>query len=243
MTRNGSPDPRARFKRGAAMSEMVLVLPVLVTILVLLFFLGQGLARVERATILARYEAWRSAARAPGPRPDTTTDHAELNEVFLGNAARRIRHGRGGGFPPRAVNELARRGPSRAAALTRELARRREAGRRATVRVRFEPLMPVTAGLEREIRREHVRIGHDWRTANGWTRLPSDDPRRGQWPGHPGWYPAAPRTNGSLAAAAAAFWPTMDQRFAPSRGELSGMLGNAYRGSPGYTGPFVVEPP
>ncbi len=50
-------------RRGTAMVEMVLVLPILLFFLSLLFFFGRGLARVVRLHVIDRYEASRVAAQ------------------------------------------------------------------------------------------------------------------------------------------------------------------------------------
>jgi hypothetical protein len=78
-------------RRGAAMSEMVLVAPVLLLVLVLLFYFGALMPRTERALMMARYETWRAAeANAPGPAGDPTSGHAHLNEAFFEGYARSL---------------------------------------------------------------------------------------------------------------------------------------------------------
>ncbi|MAE62267.1 MAG: hypothetical protein CMJ49_13040 [Planctomycetaceae bacterium] len=76
-------------RRGAVMTEFMLVLPLLVLIMALVWFFGQALARSQRNIVMTRYETWRSADRAPGPSGDAL-DQAELNDTFFNAGAETI---------------------------------------------------------------------------------------------------------------------------------------------------------
>jgi hypothetical protein len=73
------------------MSEMVMVAPILLLVLVLLFYFGALMPRTQRASMMARYETWRDAeVDAPGPASGVPGDHAQLNETFFEGYARSI---------------------------------------------------------------------------------------------------------------------------------------------------------
>lgn len=99
---------RQTSRRGAAMSEFVLVLPLLVVIFALLLYFGRLMVRVERASQMARYETWRNVQQAPGPYVadpgqgvnDTGSNQPLMNQTFFGGKATWVRRGLNGtGFP------------------------------------------------------------------------------------------------------------------------------------------------
>ncbi|MEM7683053.1 MAG: hypothetical protein AAF288_13955 [Planctomycetota bacterium] len=79
------PDRRklARARRGTAMSETLLVLPFLLVIFSLMFFLGLNLKRLERATMLGGYEARRQAVVGEGPGGTLATERTAFGELFF----------------------------------------------------------------------------------------------------------------------------------------------------------------
>lgn len=58
--------------RGSAMIEAVLALPLIMLILVLLFFMGRGMVRVQRARMMDRFEAWRLVNHMYFNEPDSS---------------------------------------------------------------------------------------------------------------------------------------------------------------------------
>ena len=54
--------------RGSAMTETVLVLPLIFIVLALLFFFGLAMTRLQRSSVTDRYEAWPSGAIRAGAR-------------------------------------------------------------------------------------------------------------------------------------------------------------------------------
>lgn len=66
MHRDPHPVPTSR-RRGVAAMEAVLVLPVIFALLALIMYCGVTMLRWHRVASVDRYEAWRSAAYAPGP--------------------------------------------------------------------------------------------------------------------------------------------------------------------------------
>ena len=60
------------------MMEMLLVLPFLLLILGMMFYMGRGMMRVQYAQVMSRHESWRVAARVPdelGPHVDRWSAH------------------------------------------------------------------------------------------------------------------------------------------------------------------------
>ncbi len=70
---------------GVAMIETLLVLPMVLFVLALVIYFGFAMQRMQRATMMDRYESWRSAARAPGPAVDVTDtgDTRQMRATFF----------------------------------------------------------------------------------------------------------------------------------------------------------------
>lgn len=90
---------RCGARRGAVMSETVLVLPLVFVLLALMFFLGATMTRLYRASAIDRYESRRLTTQAPGPATGLgmLNGHARVNvsshltealnrEFFIGTA-------------------------------------------------------------------------------------------------------------------------------------------------------------
>lgn len=66
-------------RRGVAMIETVLALPFFLVILALVIMVGFWMVRLQKATQLSRYEAWRAQAHAAGPHaPPVFADDGSL---------------------------------------------------------------------------------------------------------------------------------------------------------------------
>jgi len=72
---------------GTAMMETVLVLPLIFVILALLFYFGQNMTRLQRASVTDRYEAWRQTQYAPGPGAEFAKSPSEFGDANLLNQA------------------------------------------------------------------------------------------------------------------------------------------------------------
>ncbi len=89
MTNSQIPMTNVR-RRGAAMSEAVMIIPLVVVILALLMYFGKLMVRAERDSMLARYETWRSAQQAPGPGRNEPNGNAHLNSAYFGGHAQEV---------------------------------------------------------------------------------------------------------------------------------------------------------
>lgn len=82
--------------RGSAMTETVLVLPLIFFILGLLFFFGQAMTRWQRSSVTDRYEAWRQTQYGQGPGAEFAKrgfdfgSAGQLNQIFFGDNADRL---------------------------------------------------------------------------------------------------------------------------------------------------------
>ncbi len=82
--------------RGSAMTETVLVLPLIFVVLALLFFFGQAMTRWQRSSVTDRYEVWRQAQYAPGPgvtfekHSRSFGDGVLLDEAFFAGNTHRL---------------------------------------------------------------------------------------------------------------------------------------------------------
>jgi len=79
---------------GTAMTETVLILPLVLVVLALLFFFGQAMTRLQRSSVADRYEAWRQTQYAPGPGAEFGKGPVEFGNAglldrafFAGNAS------------------------------------------------------------------------------------------------------------------------------------------------------------
>lgn len=68
-------------RRGSALIEMVMVVPLLATIIGLTFFFGWAMANQQHVRVSSRYAAWRQV------RAGESVSGDELNEIFFGDRA------------------------------------------------------------------------------------------------------------------------------------------------------------
>lgn len=216
--------------RGTATTELVLVLPFLAFILALLIFFGRAMVRVQRAQVMDRYEAWRTAAYAMPSFPRAGDDNAQLNDTFFAGNAQAIVP-----ISPSSLPDDAPRGLLDAASTSqdsRDLAQailaRLPHGLGAGFSTTPLPRQAYLSFLEGPITHSHTRTDHDWAFVNGW--------RIDQWD------PLSPRAEigGSL-------WNLFFQRFDSELGPLRDR-GNVLAAStlnlliiqPSYAGPAIV---
>jgi len=210
-------------RRASAMIETVLVLPVVILILLLLLFFGRANVRVQHADMTARYDAWRRAARAPGPE-----GRLALNRTFFAGNANVLDRTANRWFPPEPGEQLVTAAPTQA---TSELVERAlqalPRGRQVKITVRHEDRLALFDRLNRPILRSHTRLDGDWPFVRAWRDAGGT------------WRSSGPRTQ--LAPAVhETFWPNFDQRLAGASGsDAAQMIRGLYRGAPGYRGPEV----
>ena len=77
----------AKPRRGAAMIEMVVSLPLIFVIIALTFFFGTRMWRLQQAEAMARYEAWGMVHAGPSPKTYNYYNNSELNVAFMNNTA------------------------------------------------------------------------------------------------------------------------------------------------------------
>ncbi len=250
-------------RRGAVMMEFVLIIPLVMIILALLFYMGRLVVRVHHASVMARYETWRQVAQGPGPSSNDPLGHPQLNEAFFGGNASTIRHAvDDGAFPEEPYQDLitaASTQSSDARTLADALVyhsggnMRNSHGHREGFHVMhdntidtWDRLIAVTGSdvenPERSpLTRRHVRIGTDWPYTNDWRA--SDTQWRDTWGVDP--HPLRARRD--------AFWLPWDLaldgvdgashlEYYNSRSEvpgesLAGLVRGLYLYAPEYRGP------
>jgi len=254
-----------RRSRGAAMAEFVLVMPLIVVIIVLLFYMGRLMIEAQKATVMVRYEVWRDVDQAPRPGSDEANNHPQLNQVFYDNRAQDITHvGHNGAFPEDPYDQMQDAGDrispdagvlANTWMFTPDQTHRNPRGRREAFgvlgkdrqRARWEGATSIARRdirnpEEAMIRRRHLRIADAWSFTNNWRA--SDD----QWENVGG------NGRGHLRAVRDAFFMPFDQQLDAIDGtaereccggpehpgdSLAGLLRRLYVQSPGYRGPTV----
>jgi hypothetical protein len=157
--------PGGRTRRGAALIEFVLVIPLLALVLGLTFFFGWSMRNQQRMRMAFRYAAWRRVHGVGETLPSPVSSR-EINRKFFGDAAAGV----GVHFPRGPdqvlidyVGEVSARS-GRAGALAEELVLGHfPRGRGARGSAEF----PTDVGLWQKftgaIRASHVRDGVEWR--------------------------------------------------------------------------------
>lgn len=221
------------------MMETVFVTPLLLLIAALLIFFGRSAMRMERAAMIDRFEVWRRVENSPGPHGDNSGNPL-LNSAFLNNAARTVESVGFGDLPDEpggaafsaAVLAHANFQPQ-TPALADQLVADTDGRRSGGYRVEFAPIAPASIPLDRPFTHRHARIGHNWRSANGW-----------QLDGGT-WKPAGPHTN-VLPSSRTVFFPTqgeaLENAAQAANGQVSARVRNAYLNEPRYVGPEVNFP-
>jgi len=219
--------------RGAVMTEMVLVLPLVLLILALLVFLGRGHMRVQRAHVADRYVAWQETAYAGGPSRSGESETA-LNVTFFGGNAESLSLGRSGVFPTAATDRLeeyARAYSTEAGDLAQASVDALPAGISITVDVSYSSDVPLERGLIRSIRHRHTRMHTDWRAGNAVGSNPDFE-----------WVAAGPGSNHNRANRDV-FYDQIDQDLQnlPGDNRLADRVRGLYLDQPGYRGPWQRE--
>lgn len=172
--------------RGAAMTEMVLVLPLLLVILSLVFFFGRLMVRAQHTQVMSRYETWRQVIEAPGPAPlneFSSPSYTQMNVTFFGNQAAQVSHTiNDNNFPDDTYGDLieaATNASADAGALAQSLLYRPPGdeprmshGHREGFRVSYTTEVPLWRRMEGPIDRHSARVGHEWHFSHDWTAGP-----------------------------------------------------------------------
>jgi len=156
------------------MSEMVLVVPLLLLVLVMTVYFGKSLIRIQRSTVMDRYEAWRHVNEAPGPAV-IDGDPDQINQTFHAARARDINYLSHAGFPTDAgsmwIVETESTSPDGADLLRLWLnpgtGHRLPTGRRVEFTTEYDSDGPLTERYDGPFTREHWRIGNSWKFVNG----------------------------------------------------------------------------
>ena len=236
-----NPSPQApkrptsrRRRRGTAMIEAVIVLPFIFFTLALVVYFGFQIERLQRATVVDRYESWRGAARAEGPQASTLNGRRtrELSETFFAGdtPAELLIEGRD--FFPREPHtewrNLVADEHAQAGTLADAYFDGFPRGRSVRFYTRHDTDIRMLAAMQRPIRHRHTRLDTDWRFANG-LRLDDKD----------GWVPDSPRVTPGQAVRTV-HYGTFDGKLAPyTDNPIANAVREFYGIYPPYRGPRV----
>ncbi len=167
-------------RRGTAMMELVLILPMIMLVLALLFFFGKVMVRTQQAQVMSRYEVWRDVANAPGPSSGSDANqHPQLNNTFFDGQAASLQWYHHGGWYPREVRmelvELAAQYSSEAEETAQSLmfvpfaeGARQPHGHHEGFIVDYDTGVPLWRTLSSEFRRQFWMMNNDWRHTIDW---------------------------------------------------------------------------
>ncbi len=248
-----------RRHRGTAMPELVLVLPLLMLILSLVFYVGRVVVRTQHAQVMARYETWRDVSNAPGPSSQGDAEHHQLNSAFFAGQADYVHwQVNDRAYVRQALDETIARAQTHSAEAERladailyrppsETPRRRH-GHREGFKAQYSTGVPLWQRLDGPFHRRHVLMDGDWRWVFDW-RASAD-----AWSGSGGPTPHHPRGvrdaffadfDGELDAldgdttAEYGDWADSPQRY--DADILAGFIRSLYLREPNYRGPIVHD--
>ena len=150
----------SRRRRGAAILEFVLCIPLLATILGLTFFFGWSMKNQQRMRMVARYDAWRHVLT------NDDTHHDDLNKVFFDGKSSGLgfAHGTGPDDTLRDLVDAVGQFSQLAQPLADELVMDRfPRGRSASPSGGFPTDVGVWRKFHGDIKSHHVRDGVEWR--------------------------------------------------------------------------------
>ena len=169
MTADARTGWLSRRRRGTALLEFVMSVPLFALIIMLIFFFGWSMTNQQHVKASSRYVTWRSVLTGSG------TSNEELNRLFFQQQAPEDENYRtgGGGGPTDALEGLVAASASRGAAVG-ELAdqlvmQRFPHGRSTRMAVRFETSIDAWRQFTGRIYSDHTRDGVEWR--HGQARL------------------------------------------------------------------------
>lgn len=217
--------------RGAAMIELVLVLPLLFVLLTLMFFFGRELVRMQHADSMNRYESWRQAEHATGPGGGGD----ELNVLFFLGEARDVSLASRSWFPPepgQMVRTAAGQRSADAERLVDEMLVTLPGGRQVRTTTEHADSLRVWEELQGPIREQHVRLANHWRFVNGI-----------EWDaGSEQWRAAEPGVTHDRLVEELFLYDGLSRPLEATDTQLARTLRNLYLHVPGYSGPEVPSP-
>jgi len=160
-----------RRHQGTAMTEMILVIPFLATILGLTFFFGWAMMHKQQVLVADRYAAWRRIETGAWPTEN------DLNRMVFVNKAQDVQlSGTTDGLketPRDLVGEADARHQLAGALADDLVVQRFPAGRRADVAASFDADKALWEKFTGHIRHHHGREGVTWRRdeVHCWTTL------------------------------------------------------------------------
>ncbi len=169
---------------------MLFVMPLLLVILSLLFYIGMMVVRTQHASVMARYETWRDEADAPGPfwNPEHALNPGSaelLNETFYAGQAESIDHYHNGRhFTEETLDQwidAAMVLSVDAGQVTEDIHfrppngdPRKPHGHREGFVVVHEANVPLWRRVHGPIRRQHVRMRSNWPHVEDWRAGPDE---------------------------------------------------------------------
>lgn len=219
---------------GTAMAETILVLPLIVAVLSLIIFFGWAMRRLQQASVIDRYEAWREVVHAPGPAP-TSNGMSQLNQTFFADHAQRIAMASQIAYPSGArqplINDAYHINPTVGRLADRAINDWPEA-REVVSEVTENSHVPFWQQFAGPLRHHHVRLDNEWKYVNRLQLSPADDK----------WQPV-PRPNLTLAPnVRQLFFPTLDEQLrtlAQQGNPIARSMRDAYALEPPYQGPSL----
>lgn len=219
-------------RRGTAMAETVLALPFLMLILLFILYFGRSSVRVERTHIMDRYDAWRQAGHGPGPHPDDTRGHPQMNDTWFNENATAIGHTSHGSFPDEAPLLWLDRSGQRtddAGLLATEMWEQMARGRTARFTTRQDTSNIFLERFNGDIHASHTVQDHDWKFVNGFRH------RAGPWDAR------GPHAH-NLSPLRDLFYEAFDstlEGMSDTQNPLASTIRGLYLDIPGYAGPKV----
>ncbi|WP_432799041.1 hypothetical protein [Poriferisphaera sp. WC338] len=220
---------RLHRQMGSVMAEAVMVMPLLIVVFALLVFFGYGMVRFQRDSMMDRYETWREVTDGEG-----VNDEAGLNAAFLGGNADAIKIHREDYFPGGARSifdaSLADLEDPSQAAFIMDVVESFPSGRQLHFKTIHQEEVPIFHEMERPNRHGFLRIGNEWKFANG-LRLD----------GSHGWVPTSPRLT-HIDTIRETYYAEMDAFLDPMIDdgvEGADLMQQFYTFVPGYGGPHL----
>ena len=220
-------------RRGAAMTECVLVLPVIMLLVALVLMLGRASTRLQHVSVVDRYEAWRDAVDAPGPAAGV--DGNALNEALLNGAASELDVTRTGEFPTepgQMLIEAAGAESSETGSFAQQVLDRFPNGRHVSVNASYEATIPLETrlGLASNLRASHTRLANEWKHANG-LRYNEEEGR---------WEPDAPYVS-MRQPVRDTYLRNLDEQLPRDSNVVASSIRAMYMANPGYRGPYLQD--
>ena len=250
---------------GAAMTETVLVLPLLVFVLAMMVFFGRGMVRAQHARVMDRYATWRAVYGAPGPQWMIETGTQPYNQTFYGSKASELVRFLGDELPRDAEEELTavvQQQSADAGTLLSKMYEVMPGGLTTGFRTSHTNTVAIYEKFEGPVQHRHTRAGNDWKFTNSlrdfegtsWKDFyndpmaarpfPPDDAVMGQWqpwPSYGNWWPGGLPVSLLLATREGLFddLDTALENIESNGNPLAGELRQLFVREPGYRGATV----